>query len=99
MCTFRPGKIVADLIVVGRVLPRLPTDREISAGRAAKINFRNAVENVGAVRSKDSVERKVRWGRESSSRRNVDPISVVVEGRFVQQIGPNEVSRMNHALV
>src|SRR5579884_1784477 len=94
MRSSRPGKIIFDLIIIGGVVPWHPVHRVISPGCLCQVNVRNSVVNVGP--RENPVESEAGRGLENALRQNVNPVPVIVERNFVQQIWPDNVRRMNY---
>src|ERR1700733_1156648 len=85
VCSFGPGKVVANLVVIRGIVPRRPVGR-IEASRApGQMNVRDAIEGIRSVKYAIRTFRKAGRRREYALRQEGNPIAIIVEGNLVEQ--------------
>src|SRR3984957_10151171 len=97
VCALRPGKVVAQLVIVRRVYPRLPTRSVVRSSSPIQVDRWDALVDIGP--GEQPVEGKARGSRDQALRDDVDPVAVIVERRFVEQRRTNHVRGMNHRAI
>src|SRR5665811_1027638 len=92
-----PRNSVAELIIIRLVHPRGPVRGVLAASNSCELNGWDP--GVGVGPCEEPVEGKSARRRNQTSRNEVDPVTVIVERRFVQQRGADDISRMHHGAV
>src|SRR5262245_63846423 len=99
MRAFGPGNIVANLVIVRRVVPRLPVDGVVRAVGSAQVDRGDTVVYVLADVSKDAIKGEVRGRLEYALWSNVNAVPVVIEAYLVEQVGVDDVGRVHHRVI
>src|SRR5579863_6434635 len=92
-----PREVVADLVVIGFVDPRLPGRSVLRSSAAGEIDRGNPVVHVRAA--EQAVKREARWSRDQTDRADVDAIAVVVKRRFVEERRADHISGVNDGAI
>src|SRR5205814_9604977 len=77
-----PGNIVANLVGIGRIVPRHPVDVVCRSGAARKLNGGNAVVNVRTA--EDAIEGEVGRSLKDAGRQDVDAGAVIGKSNCVE---------------
>src|ERR1019366_5068393 len=95
---FGPGKIVADLVVVGLIRPRHAVHIVGRTRRTTQEDGGDAVQGVDRKQFGDIPAGRLRIYR-ARQRQNEDAVAVVVEGDFIEYRGTHGIDGVDHAAV